>query len=135
MQRRFLPSDQWLDARHRAGLEGELEAMAYLTACGWQLEAHRFRVGRHDVDLVMRRRRTVAFVEVKTRRSLACGAGVEAVGRRKQRIIARVAAVWVMRHGYSGDEYRFDVVEVRQVGRGWAVMHVPDAFRPPECLI
>ena len=47
--------------------------MGYLVACGWQVEAHRFRIGRHDLDLIVRRGRLVAFVEVKTRRSLRCG--------------------------------------------------------------
>lgn len=135
MRRGFIPASEWQDARHRVGLEGELAAMAWLIAGGWQLEAHRFKLGRHDVDLVVRQGRTVAFVEVKTRNSPTFGAGVEAVRWRKQRIIARVAALWVMRHGRAGDEYRFDVVDVRRAGMGWEFEHYPDAFRPPESLI
>jgi putative endonuclease len=128
---RFVPVADWEDQRHLLGLEGERLAIAFLTSCGWSVEAHRFRLGRHDVDLVIRQSRTVAFVEVKTRYSHTCGCGLEAVNWRKQRDIARVASVWVLRHGRPGDEYRFDLVAV-QGSRGAApvIEHVADAWRP-----
>jgi putative endonuclease len=129
--RRFIPVAQWEDERQVLGLEGERLAMAFLTSCGWSVEAHRFRLGRHDVDLIIRKDHTVAFVEVKTRRSDVYGSGLEAVGWRKQRDLARVASVWVLRHGRSGDEYRFDLVSVRIAGKGSGpiIEHVPDAWR------
>ena len=128
--RRFVPVVEWEDARQRLGLEGERIALAFLTSCGWSVEAHRFRLGRHDLDLVVRKDRTVAFVEVKTRRSVACGSGLEAVSRRKQRDIARVAMVWLLRYGRADDEYRFDLLSV-QVGPGGKqiVEHVANAWQ------
>jgi putative endonuclease len=129
--RRFIPVKEWEDERQLLGLEGERIAIAFLISCGWSLESHRFKLGRHDVDLVMRRGKTVAFVEVKTRRSRTCGTGLEAVNRRKQRDIARVASVWVLRHGRPDDEYRFDLVAVENVGGAPPmVQHVGDAWRP-----
>jgi putative endonuclease len=129
--RRFVPVEQWEDERQVLGLEGERIAIAFLTSCGWSVEAHRFRLGRHDIDLVIRRGSTVAFVEVKTRRSTTCGSGLEAVNWRKQRDIARVASVWVLRNGRPGDEYRFDLLLVENLAsRGPTVEHVPDAWRP-----
>jgi putative endonuclease len=83
------------------------------------------------VDLVVRRGKTVAFVEVKTRRTRTCGTGLEAVNRRKQRDIARVASVWVLRYGRPDDEYRFDLVAVENVvAAAPVVQHVSDAWRP-----
>src|SRR4051812_4846655 len=129
--RRFVPVAQWEDQRQLLGLEGERVAIAFLTSCGWSVEAHRFKLGRHDIDLVVRRGNTVAFVEVKTRRSTTCGSGLEAVNCRKQRDIARVASVWVVRHGRPDDEYRFDLIAVQDVaGRTPSVEHVSDAWRP-----
>jgi putative endonuclease len=128
--RRFIPVEEWEDARQLLGMHGERIAMAFLISCGWSVEAHRFKLGRHDLDLVIRKGRMVAFVEVKTRRSTVCGTALEAVSRRKQRDIARVASVWVLRHGRPDDEYRFDLVAVNDVrGAGPAVEHVPDAWR------
>jgi putative endonuclease len=128
--RRFIPVSNWQDERQILGMEGERVAMAYLTSCGWSVEAHRFKLGRHDVDLVVRKGHTVAFVEVKARRTQSHGSGLEAVGWRKQRDIARVASVWVLRHGRPDDEYRFDVVAVQDAVSGQCrVEHVPDAWR------
>jgi len=129
--RRFTPVTEWEDERQLLGLSGERVAIAFLTSCGWSVEAHRFKLGRHDLDLVIRKGSIVAFVEVKTRRSSSCGSPLEAVHRRKQHDIARVASVWVLRHGRPGDEYRFDLVAVQARGRGEpAVEHIPDAWRP-----
>jgi putative endonuclease len=112
------------------GLTGEHAALAYLTSCGWSLEAHRFRLGRHDIDLVMRLGKTVAFIEVKTRSGDGFGSPVEAIGSRKQANIARVAEIWRLRFGRPDDQYRFDTVVVRQQpGRAPVVEHLPDAWR------
>jgi len=128
--RRFVPVAEWENERQVLGLEGERIAIAFLTSCGWAVEAHRFRVGRHEVDLIVRKGRTVAFVEVKTRRSGTFGSGLEAVSRRKQRDISRVARGWMLRHGRRGDEYRFDLVFVDvSTGTDRAVEHVIDAWR------
>ena len=128
--RGFVPSSEWEDRRQRRGLAGERVAMAYLISCGWEVEAHRFRFGRHDLDLVMRRERLVAFVEVKTRRSRVCGTPLESVSPLKRHILSRVAMLWRLRYGRPGDTYRFDVVSVMDGGRGrWRVVHVPDAWR------
>jgi putative endonuclease len=128
--RRFVPSAQWEDRRQRRGLAGERVAMAYLISCGWDVEAHRFRLGRHDLDLIVRRDDLVAFVEVKTRRSLVCGGPLESVSALKQRLVSRVAMLWRLRYGRAGDRYRFDLVAVRDGGRGrWEVDHVADAWR------
>ena len=128
--RKFIPSVEWEDERQLLGLRGERIAIAFLTSCGWSVEAHRFKLGRHDLDLIVRKGRTVAFVEVKTRRSATCGSAVEAVSRRKQRQIGRVASVWVLRQGRDGDEYRFDVVAIQETPGGEPVVeHVADAWR------
>jgi putative endonuclease len=105
--------------------------MAYLISCGWDIEAHRFRLGRHELDLVARRREVVAFVEVKTRHSAVCGGGAEAITALKRHRLGRVATLWRLRFGRRGDQYRFDVVAVEHTGRGrYRVEHVEDAWRP-----
>ncbi|HEX3276269.1 MAG TPA: YraN family protein, partial [Gemmatimonadales bacterium] len=117
-------------ARHRRGLWGERMAMAFLVRRGWCIEAHRFRLGHHDVDLVIRRGRLVAVVEVKTRGSAGWGAPAESIGWRKRLVIGRVAEVWRQRHGRSGEDYRFDVVEVTVTPGGhFGVRHLEDAWR------
>lgn len=128
--RRFIPTTEWEDERQLLGLRGEQIAIAFLTSCGWAVEAHRFKLGRHDLDLIIRKGRTVAFVEVKTRRSNTCGTAAESVSRRKQRDIARVASLWILRQGRPDDEYRFDLVAIQDAAGGQPVIeHIPDAWR------
>ena len=122
---------KWTDERHKRGLAGEKTAQRYLEDAGWSLLAHRFRLGRLEIDLIMRKGDVVAFVEVKTRCGSAFGSPLEAVTWAKQRDISRVAAGWLDRLGHPGDTYRFDVVGVRLLPGGKAkIQHVEDAFRP-----
>lgn len=127
---RPIPPDDWADPRHRLGLEGEELAILHFCDAGWRVEAHRFRVGRNELDLVVRRGPLVAFVEVKTRHGQAFGRGREAIGWRKRQALGRVAEVWRLRHGRAGDFYRFDVVEIdcRRAG-GSQLVHIEDAWR------
>lgn len=127
---RHKPVSEWTDQRHVLGHEGEEDAVAFLEAAGWRIEARRFRLGHHDLDLVARRGHLVAFIEVKTRRSRRYGTVLEALGHRQRRALTRLAEVWIQRHGRPGDEYRFDLigVDVLTPGAG-RVSHVPDAWR------
>lgn len=123
----------WTDPRHRQGYEGECAAIRYLVRQGWRIEAHRFRLARHDLDLVARRREVVAFIEVKTRRSNRFGEPEEAVGGRKRLILQRLAEIWRARFGRAGDRYRFDVIAVRE-GQSPCpqITHIEDAWRGVE---
>jgi putative endonuclease len=86
--------------------------MVHLLRAGWRIEAHRFRLGHHDLDLIARRGSLVAFIEVKTRRSSRFGKAVESVGPRKRAVLARLAELWRIRFGFQDDRYRFDVITV-----------------------
>jgi putative endonuclease len=100
--------------------------MRYLLSRGWTLVAHRFRAGRAEIDLIVRRGDLVAFVEVKTRRGEAFGSPLAAVTGPKRRELVKAARVWVDRFGRPSDIYRFDCVGLVD-GR---LDHLEDAFRP-----
>jgi putative endonuclease len=124
------PVHQWTDPRHRHGYAGERAAMTYLLRRGWRIEAHRFKWGRHDVDLVARLGSVVAFIEVKARRSARFGRAAEAVGWRKRRVLTRAAEAWRSRFGFADDRYRFDLITVEQLA-GAAhpeVTHIENAW-------
>ncbi|HEV8356093.1 MAG TPA: YraN family protein [Gemmatimonadales bacterium] len=112
------PVSQWSDPRHRRGYAGERAAMAYLLGQGWRIEAHRFRLGHHDLDLIARRGDLVAFVEVKARRSRRFGLAAEAVGPRKRAVLLRLAELWRVRFGRPSDRYRFDLIAVEDGAAG-----------------
>jgi len=115
-------------ARQEFGELGERIAERWLKRQGWRVVQRRFRSGHRDIDLVVEREGTVAFVEVKARRGLAFGDPVEAVNWSKQKELVRSASVCIDRHGRPAESYRFDVVGVLVEGDRVRVRHVPNAF-------
>ena len=128
------PVAQWTDPRHRRGYAGERVAMTHLLRQGWRIEAHRFRLGHHDLDLIARRGSLVAFIEVKTRRSSRFGHAGESVGYRKRTVLARLAELWRERFGFPDDRYRFDLITVEPGATATSpqVTHIEDAWRGVE---
>ena len=115
-------------ARQAFGALGERIAERWLVGRGWRVLARRFRSGHRDLDLVVERGGTVAFVEVKARRGTAYCDPVEAVHWRKQREHARSALVWTTRHGTPDWTDRFGVIGVLVEGSRVRVRHVAHAF-------
>lgn len=116
----------WTDQRHKQGLAAEEEAIRFLRSRGWLVLAHRWRVGRIEIDIVARRGVLVAFVEVKTRRGDSFGHPFEAVTGAKRREIVRAARAWIDRYGQPSDIYRFDCIGLMQE----KLEYLEDAFRP-----
>lgn len=107
-------------------------AMRFLKRRGWRIRAHRYRVGRWEVDLVAERGQVVAFVEVKTRSDTRFGRPIEAVTWSKQREIARVAKAWLDRFGADEHTFRFDVIGITLSPSGGrpSIEYVENAFWP-----
>jgi putative endonuclease len=71
-------------------------------------------IGGYEIDLVARRGRTLAFVEVKSKSGDRLGDPLEMVGPEKQRRLRRAAEAWLAAHPEMAElEARFDVVAVR----------------------
>lgn len=115
-------------ARQTFGVLGERIAERWLRRRGWRVVQRRFRNGHRDIDLVVERDGTVAFVEVKARRGPAFGGPVQAVNWRKRKELQRSAMVWIDRHGREAESYRFDVVGVLVDGAEVRICHVENAF-------
>ena len=96
----------------RDGRRGEALAALYLMAKGWRIVARRQRIGHGrgvgEVDLVARRGRVLAFVEVKWRRDAAAFA--DAIDERRLQRVARVAQALIPRLARSNDSVRIDVI-------------------------
>lgn len=112
-------------ATYRKGLRAESVAAALLAVKGYRILARRFRSGVGEVDLIARRGRRLAFVEVKTRATAE--AAVWSVTPRQRRRIARGAEAWLSRNPHHLHcDMAFDVVLVAP--RAWP-RHLKDAFR------
>ncbi|MGH7624464.1 MAG: YraN family protein [Gemmatimonadaceae bacterium] len=116
------------NANQAVGEAGERYAEAWLVARGWTVRARRFRSGHRDLDLIVERGDTIAFVEVKARHGSRFGHPVEAVDWRKQRQLIRSAQVWADRYGRNDQAFRFDVVGVLIEGNRARIRHIENAF-------
>jgi putative endonuclease len=94
----------------RRGRAAETLACWYLRLHGWRILARRARVRGGEVDIVARRGRTLAFVEVKARASDAA-AGFALDEWRLRRVVA-AAEQLAPRFMRDGDEVRIDALFV-----------------------
>jgi len=107
------------------GRRGEGWAALWLRLRGWRIVARRVKTPRGEIDLIARRGRTVAFVEVKWRTT---GAGLDAAidEYRLRRVAAAVEAV-AHRHTRPADTIRIDVLLLAP--RRWP-RHIVNAWQP-----
>lgn len=115
--------------RQRAYRRGRIAEMAGALALmlkGYRIIARGYRSPLGEIDLVCRRGRSLAFVEVKARDDI--NAAAEAVSATQRARIARAASHFLARHPKLGTcEARFDVMLVTP----WRLpQHVIDAWRP-----
>ncbi|MDB5725567.1 MAG: hypothetical protein JWQ16_2321 [Novosphingobium sp.] len=109
----------------RRGRRGEALAAWYLRLKGWRIVAQRLKTPRGEVDLIARRGRTVAFIEVKWR---ATSAGLDvAIDERRLRRVAAAANALAPRYARNGDDLRIDVVLLAP--RRWP-RHIVNAWQP-----
>ena len=104
---------------------GERRAARHYRLRGWRVLAANVRVGRDELDLIVRRGRTLRFVEVKEKKGTRFGDPLEMVTAEKQRRLRRAAEAWLaVRPELGRLAVGFDVIAVRD-GR---VRRVPQAF-------
>jgi len=107
------------------GRRGEGFAAWWLRLQGWRIVARRVKTPRGEIDLIARRGRTVAFVEVKWR----AGGEDLALAIDHYRLRRVAAAVEAVSHRFArpGDTIRIDVLLLAP-GR-WP-RHIVNAWQP-----
>ena len=100
-------------SRIEIGDLGERVACASLRAGGCKILYRNYRGPKGgEVDIVLRDRQTLVFVEVKTRTQKGFGRPLDAVNLSKQELIERGANSWLHLLGKRDMPWRFDVAEV-----------------------
>lgn len=90
------------------GRRAETLAAWYLRAKGWRILGQRVRTPVGEIDLVAKRRRTIAFVEVKAR---ATAAELEtAIDTHRLKRVAAAANALAARYASRGEDVRIDVI-------------------------
>jgi putative endonuclease len=111
--------------RRGSGHSAERRALRHYRLRGFRILAVNAWAGGHELDLVVRRGRRLAFVEVKEKRGVGAGDPLEMVGPEKQQRLRRAAAAWLAANPEHADlDASFEVLAVRPDG----VERVAEAF-------
>lgn len=98
-------------AAERRGRGAEWAALFLLLLKGYWPLAQRAKTPLGEIDLIIRGRKRLVFVEVKQR--TVPQSGLEAISTHQAARIARAAEWWVARHpAFAHEETRFDLVVV-----------------------
>lgn len=101
----------------------EQRAEKHLIEHGLVLIDRNFSCAVGEIDLLMRDKKQLVFVEVRYRNSPTFGSALETVTRKKQKKIIAAAQYYLQKYCKSVD-YRFDVVGITHNELHW----VPSAF-------
>ena len=115
-----------------AGAWGERLAAAYLQKKRYKLVATGYRSRFGEIDLIVRDRKYLVFVEVKLRKSASFAEAKEFVDRGKQDRL-RTTAAYYLSENPTTLQPRFDVIEI-YAPQGCetekpAIHHLEDAFQ------
>jgi putative endonuclease len=106
------------------GHRAERIALLFLLFKGYRPLARRYAAAGGEIDLIVTRGDTVAFVEVKARGAMDDALG--AITATKRRRFSRAARVWLARHQWAATKtWRADAVFVAP--RRWP-QHIEAAF-------
>jgi putative endonuclease len=96
---------------------------------GYRIEARNWRCPLGEIDIVAWDRKTLVFVEVKTRTGTSAGAPEAAVNPQKQARLVQLAQAYLARRRGDPPPCRFDVIAVE--ARRWfpRIRHLRGAFR------
>lgn len=93
------------------GAAKEALACQYLEMQGLQLVTRNMRYRCGEIDLIMQDKKTLIFIEVRFRRSLAFGTPAESINYRKQKRLRAAASQYLQRHP-TRLACRFDVIAI-----------------------
>lgn len=111
------------------GKWGEGVARDFLVSRGYSILATNHRVVGIEIDIIAQLGSSIAFVEVKTRKS-PLSDPLEAITPQKKMRLARAADAF-LRQAKVPWRPQFDIVAVVGSPHNFEVTHFPDAFLPP----
>ncbi len=108
------------------GTKYEGIAMNYLVEKGYCELGRNYYSRYGELDLICRDKRKgeIVFVEVKYRKSVEYGNGLESITRSKQRKLVKTAAIYLKDKKIKDTPYRFDIISIL----GDEIEHIENAI-------
>ena len=111
------------------GKWGEAFALEFLKKKGYTAVAEGYRSRFGEIDLIVKNRDFLVFVEVKLRKNASFALAREYVGYQKQRKLRATASLWLASHS-TQLQPRFDVIEIYKPEETAKpqIVHIENAF-------
>jgi putative endonuclease len=99
---------------------GEKLAREFLKKRGYKIIETNYRCPRGEIDIVVRKKDCLVFVEVRSKKSLEFGTPEESVTRIKRRHLKNTALHYLQNHRGLPEAWRIDMVAVELTPEGKA---------------
>lgn len=110
------------------GKLGEQIAKKHLKAKNYSILDSNWRWGKGEIDLIVKEKEILVFVEVKTRKKATFGNPEESVTEKKQQLMYELAVEYMYQIGHEA-EFRFDIIAIL-LDPTINIRHFQDAFFP-----
>ena len=110
------------------GKKGEEIALRFLKKKGYRIIERNYVCKMGEVDIVAKEKDTLAFIEVKTRRTTTFGPPQMAVDQKKQEQLSKAALHFLKEKRLEEAKARFDVVAILLGPRGEEIELIRNAF-------
>ena len=105
---------------YKRGIFSEYIACVYLMLHGFRIIRRRYVTGRHtgraEIDIIAKRGKLIAFIEVKHRKTISAAWG--AITPTQQRRLRLAAETFLLQKKWTGDA-RFDVIVIHGFHIDW----------------
>jgi putative endonuclease len=98
--------------RIELGKIGEKLALKHLKRHGYKILEQNYKSRYGEIDIIAKNKGVLAFIEVRTRKSMEFMRPEESVNIRKQRQITKVALDYLSTRNMQDTDCRFDVVAI-----------------------
>lgn len=88
---------------HQTGHDAEQQVAIWLKRQRFKIIKLNWRTRRCEVDIIATKKKTLYFIEVKSRKSRAWGSGLDYVTPRKQAQMRYAAQQWLSEHEWDRD--------------------------------
>jgi putative endonuclease len=118
-------------AKHlQSGESAESLARIFLEKQGFKLIQKNFRTKVGEIDLVMKDKSCLVFIEVRYRKNLDFGGAVASITASKQTRIRKTAQLFLQYNpNLDYIECRFDVIAISGVGENTRIQWIDNAFQ------
>jgi putative endonuclease len=118
-----------MNTTREKGTAAEEIAVEYLKKNGYEILEQNWFNNHHELDIIARKKKLVAVVEVKSLASNQIREPYQSVNNNKQRMIISAANAYIRKNNIT-DDVQFDIISIIMNKTMPEIEHIENAFYP-----